>query len=334
MTAGGGRGFPRMRPVEQPKDTPLERGGTGVKLPRGYPKGVRGQRPRGLKALLPPSLKGRIRRGIIAYGHATSAMRVLPDFIVIGAQRCGTSSLHACLAGHPAILMTRIKEVRYFDIHHGFPTSWYRGYFPPAAQLALAGRRAGATAQAGEASPDYVFYPHVPERVARLLPEVRLVAMLRDPVARAYSHFQHETALGWETRSAEEAFAPARLAEVEQAAARMADDPELLDHDFQHGSYVARGRYAEQLERWLDVFPREQLLVIASEEFYADPPGVVRRVTDFLGLPRRELRAYPRRMSLRYSSMPEWLREQLVETYREPNRRLFDLLGRELDWAG
>jgi Sulfotransferase domain len=322
-----------MRPVEQPKDTALERGGTRVKLPRGYPKELRGDRAGGLKGLVPGSLKGRIRRGIIAYGHATSAVRVLPDFIVVGAQRCGTSSLHACLAGHPGIAMTRLKEVRYFDIHHAFPASWYRGHFPPSAQMALAGRRAGTRAKAGEASPDYIFYPHVPGRVAQVVPEARLVAMLRDPVARAYSHYQHETALGWESRSPEEAFAAGRLEEVERAVARMEADPELLDHDFQHASYVPRGRYAEQLERWLEVFPREQLLIIASEELYADPPAVVRRVTDFLGLPNRELRSYPRRMSLRYPSMPDWLREQLVETYREPNRRLFDLLGHELDWS-
>jgi|1186.fasta_scaffold11210_2 hypothetical protein len=316
------------------RDTALERGGKGVKVPRGYPKELQRDRPTGLKGLLPPSVKGRIRRAVIGYGQATARLRVLPDFAIVGAQRCGTSSLHACLAGHPAVAMTRIKEVRYFDIHHGMSPRWYRGHFPPAAEMALRSRRAGAPARAGEASPDYIFYPHVPARMAELVPDVRLVAMLRDPVARAYSHYQHESALGWETRPVDEAFAADRLAEIEAAVRRMEADPALLDHDFQHGSYVARGRYAEQLERWFAAFPRDQLLVIASEEFYADPPAVVRRVTDFLGVPHRQLDSYPRRMSLRYPAMPNDLRDRLVETFREPNRRLYELLGRDLGWPG
>jgi hypothetical protein len=314
------------------RDSSLERGGGGIKVPRGYPKELQRDRQKGLKALLPPSVKTTIRRAVIGYGHATGAVRVLPDFAVIGGQRCGTSSLHACLAGHPAVAMTRIKEVRYFDIHHGFGPRWYRGHFPPVPQMALMTLRAGTRAQAGEASPDYIFYPHVPARMAELVPDVRLIAMLRDPVARAYSHFQHESALGWETRPVEEAFDPVRLAEVDASVRRMEADRDLLDHDFQHGSYVARGRYAEQLERWYAAFPRDQVLVIASEEFYADPPAVVRRVTDFLGLPHRKLDSYPRRMSLRYPAMPDDLRERLVETFREPNRRLYELLDRDLGW--
>ena len=161
---------------------------------------------------------------------------------------------------------------------------WYASRFPTKLTAWSVARRHGTELLTGEASPYYLFHPLVPHRVAEHLPRVKLIALLRDLVGRAYSHYQHEVARGFETLSFEEAIEaePARLA---GEAERLLAEP--LYHSFahQHHSYLARGRYHEQLERWRARFDDEQLLVLSSERFFAEPERTFRQVLDFLELP-------------------------------------------------
>src|SRR5262249_28187228 len=156
------------------------------------------------------------------------------------------------------------KEVSFFDRHYARGEAWYRGHFPNALRRRAVERRTGAVPLAGEASPSYVFHPFAPERVAKLVPDVRLVVLVRNPVDRALSHYHHEVALGRESLSFEDA--------VEQEDGRMRGeldrmrDPSYFSHAWWNYTYLARGRYAEQLERWLTVFPRERLLIVPSED--------------------------------------------------------------------
>jgi hypothetical protein len=140
-------------------------------------------------------------------------------------------------------------------------------------------RRHGLGLRSGEASPYYLFHPHVPGRVAEHLPGVKLIALLRDPVQRAYSHYQHEVAGGFETLSFEEAIEaePARLAGETE---RLLAEPLYNSFAHQHHSYVARGHYAEQLDRWRPLFGDGQLLMLSSERFFADPGRTFGRVLD------------------------------------------------------
>src|SRR5436305_1815604 len=103
-----------------------------------------------------------------AWGTKTAKFRALPDFVVVGAQRSGTSSLHFTLSHHPGIRLSRIKEIRYFDIHFEFPLEWYRGQFPTYLGLRLDARRQGVTPRVGESSPDYLFYPWAPGRMVKV----------------------------------------------------------------------------------------------------------------------------------------------------------------------
>jgi hypothetical protein len=168
--------------------------------------------------------------------------------------------------------------------------------------------------------------------VSALLPDVRLVAVLRDPVERAYSHYRHEVDLGREPLTFEDALA-AEDERMRGELDRMASDEQYFSHAWWNHTYVARGLYAEQLERWLAVFPRERLLVLLNEDLSDHPARTYSEVLSFLGAPPHALEAFPRIFDREYADMaPETLR-LLEDRFAEPNRRLARLLGRDLPWG-
>jgi Sulfotransferase domain len=271
---------------------------------------------------IPEPVRKVARNAIWTYGRATARWRPLPDFLVIGAQKGGTTALYAYLRWHPGITGPSWKEVSFFDRHSWRGAAWYRGQFP----LRPRGRLVG------EASPSYLFHPLAAERARALVPEAKLIALLRDPVERAYSQYQHEVALGREPLSFEDALAAEgdrTCGEVE----RLLDDPRAFSRAWWDHTYAARGLYAEQLERWLAAFPREQLLVVATEELAEKPADVYASVLEFLGAAPHQLGAYPRVFDRDYPPMRSATRAALQARFAEPNRRLRRLLGRDLGWA-
>lgn len=260
-----------------------------------------------------------IHNGGRLVARATSRIRLLPSFLVIGTKRGGSSSLYDYVTRHPDVLPAVVsKGSHYFDVHYGRGWSWYRSTFP----LALPGRRGVIT---GEASPYYMFHPLAAERIAAALPEVRLIAALRDPVTRAWSQHQYETRRGHEHLPFEDALArePERLAgQVERILA----GEESFAH--RHHSYLARGRYAEQLERIYELIPPERVLVLRSEAMFADPAGTLSRVWRFLGLDDYRLDQAPVLKPNRYDrAMPEAARAFLEDYYHPHNERLYRLPG-------
>jgi hypothetical protein len=270
---------------------------------------------------IPRPARAVVRNAVWAYGRATSFGRPLPDFLILGAMKAGTTALYAYLRWHPDITGPSWKEVSYFDRHYGRGVSWYRGHFPL--------RRAARLV--GEASPGYLFHPLAPERVKATVLEARLIALLRDPVDRAYSHYHYELALGREPLSFEEAL-EREHERTRGEEERLLREPGYFSHAWWNHAYLARGLYAEQLERWLAVFPREQLLVLASEELAAEPSRVYARTLEFLGAQRHELASFPRVFEQEYGEMRVDTRRRLVEHFAAPNRRLYELLGRDFGW--
>ena len=273
--------------------------------------------------------------GVIArrrWRQLTGPARVLPQFVLIGAQKGGTSSLYNYITAHPAVVRAATKEIHYFDLNFHRGENWYRGHFPTRRRIAQIGRRLGVDALSGEASPYYLFHPRVPGRVKALLPEARLMVVLRDPVERAVSHHNHEVIDGFETLDLLDAIEaePLRLAgEVERLAR---SDGRVVSFSHQHQSYLSRGYYAEQLERWFALFPRERFLIIDSRELFEDPAGVTARAFEFLGLPRHELSGYDIAGARPHASLDPELRRRLSEHFAPHNRRLYELLGRHLGW--
>ena len=261
------------------------------------------------------------------YRLMTTGQRALPSFLIIGAQRSGTTSLYRYLAEHPNVKPAIKKEIQFFDFKYGKGINWYRAHFPMAGSDNLF--------ITGEARPNYLFHADAPARAASILPEVMLLAILRNPVERAYSNFWHEVRLGHERRSFEEAVRREKDKLVAHSGSHD-DDNGDYNFDLHHHSYLGRGLYAQQIERWLKFFRKEQLLVIQSESFYADPPLILAKINKFLNLPEHEWESHPRKLYNRasYPEMGDKTQQTLLEFFRPHNERLFEILGREFNWTG
>lgn len=280
------------------------------------------ERPRGLVAEI---VKAPLRRLRTHYRTLTGPLRGLPSALIIGAQKGGTTSLFNYLVRHPDVLPPIGKEVHYFDLYYARGDRWYRGRFPYGYRL-----RGGVLTL--DASPYYLMHPLAPERAARLVPDAKLIAVLRNPVDRAFSHYQHEVRAGREVFSFAEAIAkePERLAGEEE---RLRADPGYYSFNHRRYAYVRRGLYFHQLCRWLEHFPRSQLLVLQSERLFRDPAAATGLVQEFLGLRPHQGEAYRPFLQARYDHQisPE-LRRKLVAYFEPFNRELYRWLGEEFDW--
>jgi hypothetical protein len=272
------------------------------------------------------ALKAPARELRASYRKLTGPLRGLPSVLVIGAQRSGTTSLFNYLAQHPDVLPPLGKEIHYFDLHYARGVRWYRGRFPFSHRLR-------GPALTLDASPYYLFHPLAPERAARLLPDVKLVAVLRNPVDRALSHYQHEVRDGRESLSFPEAIdrEPDRLAGEEE---RLRRDSDYYSHNHHRYAYARRGLYLEQLRRWVRHFPRSRLLVVQSEQLFREPAAVSASLYDFLGLRAYRLQEYAAFYQGNYQrAMPSELRARLSAYFEPHNRELYQWLGEDFDWS-
>jgi hypothetical protein len=244
---------------------------------------------------------------------------VLPDFIIIGAQRAGTTSLYSHLSKHPAIIPSLCKEIHYFDVNPHRPQWWYRAHFPRRSQMR---GESGELRITGEATPRYLYHPGADERLHALLPKAKLIVLLRNPADRALSHYFFLKGKDAPLSALHEAVER----EAETLSSNTASSAEKGE------SYLRRGLYAEQLERWLRLFPREQMLVLQSERFLAEPRETLAQVQSFLGLRQALEDDYRRLHATAYPALDESLRSWLAEFYRPYNERLFELLGQQYDW--
>jgi hypothetical protein len=257
---------------------------------------------------------------------------MLPGFLIVGAQRCGTTSLYRALSQHHLVLKAVLhKGVHYFDENYGRGIGWYQAHFPLKARARLAAGRGGIAATAFESSPYYMFHPLAAQRIARDLPGVKLVVLVRDPVERAYSAHAHELARGYETEPFERALElePSRLA---GEADRMAAEPAYVSHSHQHHAYTARGHYIDQLERLEELVGRDRIHVVDAGAFWVSPEPSFRAVLEFLGLPYDGSIALAQHNSRPRSPMADRLRKELLEHFRPYDERLAKWLGEELSW--
>ncbi len=203
-------------------------------------------------------------------GHAIDSTPSgrLPDFLIGGAQKSGSTALHVLLGGRRDVYLARPQELDYFDRDDVYARGlgWYRTHFEAAA---------GDCRAVGQTSTQYLYSRQAAARIGRDLPGVKLIFILRNPVDRAWSHYWHCVKYGLETAS----FAAARRLEGERLA-RGGDHRRWF-------SYLDRGRYAEQLERYLEHFPRERILVLRTEDLAREPGRVLDRCCRFLDLEPR-----------------------------------------------
>jgi hypothetical protein len=234
----------------------------------------------------------------------------LPDFVIIGAAKGGTTFFYNLLTRHPHVESAAFKEVHYFDHLFDEGTEAYRQCFP------LPRWKDGRKTITGEATPGYLFHPHAPERMAEIVPQARLITLLRNPVDLVYSSYQHRVRKGQEDRS------------FEQTVRAALNNP--------HEVRLVRGIYVDHLLRWRRFYSDEQMLVLKSEDFFEEPVETLKSVLNFLDLPQWE----PDVSQLRESrhegnyeqSMDSSTRRRLEAYFRPYNQRLYEYLGVDFGW--
>lgn len=246
----------------------------------------------------------------------------LPSFLIIGAQKAGTTFLFGLLRNHSRIKAPNKKELHFFDTarwHEGM--EFYAEQFP-----AL-----GENSVTGEASPYYMFCPRVAQRVAGTLPQAKLIVLLRNPVDRAYSDYRHKVRSGNEELGFEAAIEaePARIAGERE---KMLANDRYYSRALRRYSYLSRGVYVDQLREWHEHFDPGQMLVLNSEDLYEDPQGVSAKVLDSLDLPREPLATRSYGYGGEAEPMQAETRERLEAYFSPHNQRLYEYLGRDFGW--
>jgi hypothetical protein len=271
-----------------------------------------------LRSLL--SEKG--RAALFAARRLSRKVRALPDFMVIGAQKSGTSSMFSYLRQHPQVVRPMYKEIYYFDRHYDRGLSWYGRNFPARSALDRLSDRGGRRYVTFEATATYIFDRNAPRRIAQDLETRKFVALLRNPVDRAISNYWHARRMGLEARGLMEAM-EADLALVET---------HRTDRISQGPAYLRRGIYQEAVSRWLECFARENLLLIQSEAMFADPEATMARTFEFLGLePIRNIDYAPLNVG-DYDEGDADARSLLASFYAPHNAELTRLCGTAFDW--
>lgn len=243
-----------------------------------------------------------------------------PDFLIIGAMKAGTTSLYEYISQHPQVLPSNQKEIHFFVHHFEKGLDWYLSHFPP-----ITKEKKIIT---GEASPGY-FCNSIQEKVKSTFPNVKLIAILRNPVDRAVSHYHHNVKYGIEMRSFEEAI-NAEIRVIENIS-DVSDLGETSNWCNEQG-YLLTGLYVYFLKKWMSVFPREQFLIVRSEDMYEKPVLSMNKVFDFLTLPEYKLKDCKAYLKGSYSALDKSWRKTLLEIFRSHNEKLEDYLNKKFNW--
>jgi sulfotransferase family protein len=276
-------------------------------------------------------LAGRMKfAALLKYGQITWRRRPLPDFIILGAQKCGTTSLHHYLRQHPQLVSSPYrKEIHFFDggvnskldiFEKG--ETWYRAHFP-------AREATGSAQKTFEASPVYIFNPLVAKRIAGLIPEARLIIILRNPTDRAISHYFHERKLNREPLPMLDA-----MHAEEERLKPVLESRNYKDERFIHYSYKSRGRYHEQIKRYFDYFPKANIFIADSRELLTEPRNMLRRLFEFLevdpGFTVKDLK--PLNVAANKVGAAPGIRAYLDSYFKPHNQALYELVGDDYGW--
>jgi len=257
----------------------------------------------------------------VAHRQLLSPWRAEPDFIIPGVQKGGTTSLFHYLEQHPDVATSFTKEAHFFNWSYEHGRSYYKAFFP--LKIASKGKLVG------ESSPDYIDNPFVPERIAQMYPNVKLIFLFRNPAERAYSHYQMSKTFGEHIEN--QPFEKALDLEQERLQpikAMMKEDPLSYDLKLCFYNYLEKGHYADQLRRWQQHFSKEQMLILKSEDLFSQPEEIYKQAEDFLGLKHFPLKDFKVYNSRSYSKIDPAIREKLMTYYQPLNEDFYSLTGR------
>jgi hypothetical protein len=284
-----------------------------------------------LQRRLPSGIGRGVKQAVKGYRSLTSGLRLLPDFIIIGARRCGTTSLYHYLTQHPCVMPALKKEIFYFTDYFQNGLDWYRGHFPTRIEKRFRRMRRGGNVITGEATPSYLYDPLVARRIHEMNPNMKILVILRNPVDAIYSAYylglKHRTYTAQEVQ-----FENCILEDLERAANRRHYGSASISVAEKRG-LISHGIYIEHLKPWFDLFPDEQIKVLITEEFFPSPDEGFQEVLSFLGVPPCGLKAYQKLNTLNYPDMDPLIRSQLADFFAPYNRRLESFLSIETGWG-
>ena len=255
-------------------------------------------------------------------------MRVLPDFIIIGSMKCGTTSLYYDICEHPCTIAAAYDEIGFFDSNFHLGLNWYRSMFPRKKQIEDVRRKEGV-AITGEDTPFYFWNPVAAKRIQKLLPNIKLITILRNPIDRAYSEYQDLVS--------SESNSPSFETFIEnEINTRRKDSSLITEENFeifnQKNSYLLKGIYVDQLKIWAGLFPKEQIFTLSTENLNSEPITALESVFQYLNLPDYKIKNIQRQKQKKYVPMNSQTRKILIEFFKPHNERLFKFIGKKFDW--
>ena len=269
------------------------------------------------------------------YRKMTSRLRSLPDFIIIGVGRAGTTALYSYLIQHPSIVAAStdnnesVADLHFFEYMISNNIQWYKSHFPILFSKSKNQKNSFIT---GEYTSTYIYHPDVPKRIFNLLPKIKLIVILRNPIDKAYSTYQQQFRFGEYTTSFEDTInAEFRRINLNK------DFPELNSNNYDFENFVAQniirhGIYADYLETWLKIFDRKQILILNSEDLKNSTKETLHRVFHFLIVSNYDIANTSQVNVGKYPPINKITRKKLIKFFKPHNQRLNKLLDTEFDW--
>jgi|APSaa5957512535_1039671.scaffolds.fasta_scaffold29405_4 hypothetical protein len=257
----------------------------------------------------------------------TGPIRSLPDFIIIGTVRSGTTSLYYNICQHECVLTAAYDELGFFDSNYHLGLNWYRSLFPTLFSK-WAVKQKTQFAITGEDTPFYIWNPLVAKRILKILPNIKLIVLFRNPVDRAYSNYHLAVREGSENLSFEDAI-QVELKNLDKINDNIKQD---VNKYAIARSYIAKGFYADQLKIWLELFRFEQLIIISTEDLESNPQKTLDNIYDFLKIPKNHVLIPEKQKIASYPKIKDETRKFLIDLYKKSNAELFTMIGQTFDW--
>ena len=252
----------------------------------------------------------------------TASSRVLPDFIIFGTVRSGTTSLYYNICEHPSVVPAAYDEIGFFDSNYHLGLNWYRSMFPTEKKMKEIKEQTGK-AITGEDTPFYFWKKETIDRIFQVLPKVKLIGIFRNPIDRAYSNYNLGIRANTEKLSFEDAI------DEEMKFLSKHSFRETIDR---RRSYLTKGIYDEQIRPWFEVFTKEQVHILSTDNMEKDPKNVLQKIFRFLELPDYDIQNPQRKKKAEYEKMSPEIRKKLLEFYRPHNEKFFHTIGKKFEW--
>ena len=280
---------------------------------------------------LTKNLYQRFRYGLIKrhFYYLTSSFRVSPNFFVIGGVRCGTTSLYHYLGQHNCIKQAAYDELGYFDDNFHLGLNWYRSLFPTKfMQKKIESEYKKFLTY--DVTPFYIYNPLVVDRIFKFSPNAKIIAVLRNPIDRAYSNYNAKMQDEGDTKTTFEEIINPEIEIIEKNKKNI-DDYAFLVNTF-YELLLARGFYAKQLEFWFKKFPRKNILLISSEELATNTDKTISEIFEFLEVPIQKISDLTKQNEIKYPKMKDSTREILINFFKPYNEKLYSLINQHFDW--